>query len=166
MNTLLILFAAICIIIFSAKVIFGKQPRKKQEADNYHRVRLLTRTEFRFYQELIAVLPDSVVVLLKVRLADLIMPKKRIANWRAAFGKVCAKHIDFAIIDRQSARVICLIELDDKSHNRPDRIERDIFVNNICAHSNYDLIHIIVNKSYTADLQLVLERIYLKIKKE
>ena len=33
-----------------------------------------------------------------------------------------------------------LIELDDSSHNRPDRMERDDFINKVCKKTGYVLI--------------------------
>ena len=37
-------------------------------------------------------------------------------------------------------KVIIIIELDDNSHNRPDRIERDSFVNDVLQSNGYKLV--------------------------
>ena len=42
--------------------------------------------------------------------------------WR---NRIHAKHIDFVLCDPGNLQPILCIELDDPSHNRPDRIERD-----------------------------------------
>lgn len=115
---------------------------------NYQQVPLLTDTEKSFYKELVNYLPSTISINLKVRLADLIMPKKGISNWKKAFNKVCSKHIDFVLIDRATSQVICLIELDDVSHNKKNRLERDEFVNHLCSYTGYQIIHIPVSSSY------------------
>lgn len=75
----------------------------------------------------------------KVRLLDLIEPRKDISNYKTALWKIQAKHIDFVICD-QNAKVKCLIEINDNSHNRPDRIERDKFVTEILQACGYKLL--------------------------
>ena len=55
------------------------------------------------------------------------------------FNKIRSKHIDFALAD-EDTNIIALIELDDKSHERPDRIERDEFVNAVLKNTGYVLL--------------------------
>lgn len=74
----------------------------------------------------------------KVRLFDLIEPKNRNPKFRY---KIQAKHVDFVICDKKLvARYI--IELDDSSHNEPDRINRDEFVDSVLKATGYNVIHI------------------------
>lgn len=37
--------------------------------------------------------------------------------------------------------IVCLIELDDYTHQREDRKERDIFVDTILSQNKYKIIH-------------------------
>ena len=46
--------------------------------------------------------------------------------------------------------VVCAIELDDVSHLRPDRIERDKFVNHAFESAGLPLLRIPVEKAYKA----------------
>ena len=77
----------------------------------------------------------------EVRLADLIEPKPKAENpfWMECFNKIKAKHIDFALADEDTS-IVALIELDDSSHARPDRVERDDFVNAVLANTGYTLL--------------------------
>lgn len=60
--------------------------------------------------------------------------------YRSYFNKVQAKHVDFVLCDKKMvARII--IELDDSSHNRPDRQARDSFVDEILENVGYKVIH-------------------------
>lgn len=94
---------------------------------------LTTKNEHEFYKQLLpAATAKNLTVFTKVRLADLIEPDER--DWSrksSAFNKIKAKHVDFVLCEKQYMRPVLVIELDDRSHQRPDRKERDIFVDSI-----------------------------------
>lgn len=83
---------------------------------------LLTKGERAFADALEPCLPAGMRLAAKVRVADIITP----ANPRqiAAFRRISQKHIDFVLLDR-AWQVLAAIELNDKSHERPDRQARD-----------------------------------------
>ncbi len=58
------------------------------------------------------------------------------------FNKIKSKHIDFALCDKQTLAPLLLIELDDSSHNNPNRRNRDDFVNQSLVQAGYKIIHI------------------------
>lgn len=63
----------------------------------------------------------------KVRLFDLIEPKKGKGDRQTLINKIQAKHVDFVLVD-QSMKLIGVLELDDSTHDRADRKQRDSFV--------------------------------------
>ena len=63
----------------------------------------------------------------KVRLFDLIEPKKGKGDRQTLINKIQSKHVDFVLVD-QSMNLIGVLELDDRSHDRADRKDRDSFV--------------------------------------
>lgn len=63
------------------------------------------------------------------------------------FNRIKAKSIDFAIVDN-NYNYKGFIELDDYTHNRQDRIKRDIFVNQLFSTNNLVLKRIKVKKEY------------------
>lgn len=63
----------------------------------------------------------------KVRLFDLIEPKKGAAKRQTLINKIQSKHVDFVLVD-QSMKLIGVLELDDSTHDRADRKQRDSFV--------------------------------------
>lgn len=93
----------------------------------YSRESLLSRGELAFYRVLVRALPPGLVVCPKVRLADLInCPGDA---WRQGFGgRIAGKHVDFVLADAGTLGIRIVIELDDRSHARSDRRERDGFV--------------------------------------
>lgn len=102
---------------------------------------LLSRGELAFYRALVPAVGDRWTTSVKVRLADVIWcpPSER----KTAHGaRVSQKHIDFVLYDRETTEVVLAIELDDRSHGRPERRERDSFVDEVLAACGVVLIRV------------------------
>lgn len=117
-----------------------KQEVKAPEKTTYEAKPLLTYNESRNYQTLFdAAERKGYRVCPKVRLADIITPHNN-EKYMSNFGKIKAKHVDFAICDRYM-KVLAVIELDDKSHDREDRKKRDEFVDSALKEAGIKIIH-------------------------
>lgn len=75
----------------------------------------------------------------KVRLLDLVEPIN--AKDKSALWRIQAKHVDF-VITTDNLIATHVIELDDNSHNTPDRQERDKFVDAVLTSCGYKILHI------------------------
>ena len=107
----------------------------------YYAKDLLTKNERRAYSKLkVLTDPRNLVICPKVRLADLVHPHHNKPNYYSYFGRIQSKHVDFVICN-QRMDVIGIIELDDNSHNRPDRQERDQLVDDILTSVGYKIVH-------------------------
>lgn len=83
----------------------------------------------------------ELTVFAKVRLLDLVEPVKGSSHYKAALYRVQSKHVDFVFTDKSLvARYV--IELDDRSHDTPDRIKRDLFVDTVLKSCGYKVLHI------------------------
>jgi very-short-patch-repair endonuclease len=94
---------------------------------------LLTNRETDFYRVLEYALKDQpYVIAIKPRIADFVNVTYNQRNnqkeFRFYFNKISAKHVDFLLCD-ESFYPVLAIELDDSSHNRSNRKDRDDFVN-------------------------------------
>ena len=126
----------------------------KADAPCYTRIdRLFSPAELRFLQVLLFALPPQVMVFGKVRVADVLAPRKRLSRrqWRRQFWKISSKHFDFVLIDRDTAHILCAIELDDRSHRRADRVQRDKFLNAACQSAGFPLLRWPVQRQYSRD---------------
>ena len=104
-----------------------------------NRQTLLSRGEMAFHGPLLEAVAGKYLVMCKVRLADIITCSQ--TNWYQGWGGAIAqKHIDFVLCDPVTTRFILAIELDDRSHERPDRRRRDAFVNQVMADAAVRLI--------------------------
>lgn len=94
-------------------------------------VNVMTRNESQFYGHLLNVLDESVVILAKVRIADIINPDAALSKseWHSHFLRISQKHVDYLVCSRHGFQILCAIELDDSTHMRNKVIERDRFVN-------------------------------------
>ena len=66
-------------------------------------------------------------------------------NWSGAFSKINGKSVDFLICSN-SMKPIVAIELDDSTHNSPNRQKRDMFVNSIINNADIALLRFEVGK--------------------
>ena len=102
---------------------------------------LLTKNEWIQYKKLKESADiKGYVICPKVRLFDIIEPRKGHAKYKMLMYKIQAKHVDFVICDR-NMHIKAVIELDDKSHDQKERKERDAFVNLILRSVGYKVIH-------------------------
>ena len=80
----------------------------------------------------------------KIRFADLVevsaeADKKEYMKY---FGKIKSKHIDFILCKKDNLYPELLIELNDSSHNKEDRIKRDDFIKKIAERVGYKMVFI------------------------
>lgn len=110
----------------------------------YKQRNLLTQNEYKFYCSLIKIADKyNLSIQVKMRLADIIEVDKRKINnkdYMSYFGKIKSKHIDFVLTHKYTMQMIAAIELDDKSHEKQQRIERDAFVNNALTAAGIEFI--------------------------
>src|SRR5688572_15433710 len=88
---------------------------------------LLSPGECAFFRALSEAVGQRYAISLKTRLADVVHCPRKL--WNSPHGRrISQKHLDFIVYDRSNAEIIAAIELDDRSHDRSDRRERDEFV--------------------------------------
>lgn len=86
----------------------------------------------------------------KVRLGDIIKPAKGLTASKrtTALNKIHQKHVDFVVCTASDLAIVAVIELDDQSHEREDRAERDGFVNQALAMAQIPVVHFPAKKGY------------------
>ena len=114
---------------------------------NYRKKPLLTDHERKFYYSLAPIAKKyDLCILSKIRIADLVEPTAHVYKERSEyfhyFGKIKAKHIDFALCDPEDLEVKLLIELDDWTHGTAKGRERDEFVEEVYRDTGYRLLRV------------------------
>ena len=107
----------------------------------------------RIFFALLCATKNQYLVFPKVRLGDILDIQHGI-SWKRrnhAFNHIKSKHIDFLIVSRDTLKIVWAIELDDSSHNRPDRQWRDDFVDAALDAANIKIQHFKAKMAYNAD---------------
>lgn len=124
---------------------------KEKETDyskSYQKKYLLTKNEWHEYKKLKQLANNkNLQVFPKVRLLDLIEPRRGEAHYKSLLYKIQSKHVDFIICD-QNAYIKAIVEIDDNSHNTEDRKNRDEFVDSVLTSVGYKVIR---TKAVTED---------------
>jgi len=126
---------------------------------------LFTPAERSFYGVLQSAVSDRYVVFGKVRMGDVlkVLPRLGTKNAIIARSKIQQKHLDFVLCKKDTLEVVCCIELNDRSHERPDRVKRDNFVRAAFKQANVVLVEFQVRSTYNRDV--VLEQILSAVAK-
>ena len=146
---LFLLAAALQVVVaLQKKKGAGKKANKFEGAGP-----LMSPGELKFFRALDAAVGGHYRVFSKVRLADIVQPAKTGDKraWYAAFGVIKSKHVDFAVCDPDTLEFRLIVELDDKSHDRSDRAERDQKVDDILAQANLPILHFPAKAAYSAE---------------
>lgn len=120
----------------------SKEPDPQNDYKGHYQAKyLLTRNEWYEYKKLkqYAAIHD-LQICPKVRLLDIVEPRRGDPNYMSYIGKIKSKHVDFVICD-QDLHIKGIVELDDNSHDRTDRKERDAFVDGVLTDVGYKVIH-------------------------
>jgi hypothetical protein len=137
-----------CLASFLARLGFR---RGTPQAMPYHvRDDFLSPAEFSFYRVLRVATSDWAVVCPKVALGDLFFAKtgghRQNRSW---MNRIDRKHVDFLLCDPKTMRPMLGIELDDASHRRSDREQRDLLVEQAFAAAKLPLARVPVRAEYS-----------------
>jgi len=153
----------VLVALWLIRVLLESLLKPSPKAINYVlRASLVTEGERSFLGCLDSVLPPEVRVFAKVRLADIFSAENSSdrAGWQSAFNRIQSKHVDFLLCRSDDLSFLAAIELDDKSHAKTDRQERDKFLDCLFANSRIKLLRIRAQKSYnTSELARKLDEV-------
>lgn len=110
----------------------------------------LSAAELKFFHFLRQVVGQHFHVCAKVRIGDLLYVVNRNKNMGHA-NRIERKHVDFVLCDPASMQPKLVIELDDSSHQRPDRQERDRLVDAAFSAASFPILHVRCRSQYSPD---------------
>lgn len=166
-----ILGFAILVFVVSAIYYMNKKPEKPKNSTETQNIeeqelqplgkvvypykltqRVFSPKEGYFYRDVRPIAERlGLIVFTKMRLADLLEVPKNHPEFTKWFNHIKAKHIDFIFVDREY-HIKLLVEVDDPSHNRPDRQARDQEVDEMFRQQGLEVLHLRVwGRQYGAD---------------
>lgn len=168
---------AVLVFVISAIYYMNKKPKATKEAIKQQttveqeeqplgkvaypykiKLRIFSPKEGYFYRDVRPIADKlGLLVFTKMRLADLLEVPKTQPDYMKWFNRIKAKHIDFILVDRDY-HIRLLVEVDDPSHNRPDRQARDEEVDEIFRQQGMEVLHLRAwGKQYGAeDLETII----------
>lgn len=144
MENLIYLFF-IAIIILSIKNSTSRNDIREDKSSqiyNYGRKDyLMTKSEHNFFQILNEIFQEQYHIFPQMHLSSILDQRKvKGQNWNAAFRHINGKSVDFVLCDKQYARPVVAIELDDWTHDRETRQTRDKEVERIFEAAKMPLV--------------------------
>lgn len=153
MEYIIILILIIYIIAKNLKDKKSKQNNVEINYKQYYRPKryLITLNELNFYKVLLEVAKElNLIVFAQVSLYNILQTKKNLDYSTNAkyFNKIASKSIDFVLADPKDCKIKLCIELDDSTHNKVKRQERDKFINELFKNLEIDLLRFHVYDIY------------------
>ena len=145
---------AIAAVVFVVISLFGSglAPEREKIGFKYRRKQFfMTRAEHEFYDALIRAVGGEYYIFAQVHLPTIVDHTTKGQNWRSALAHINRKSVDFVLCDKTYLSPKLAIELDDKSHARPDRQERDTEVERILRGAGVPLLRIENHGSFNPD---------------
>ena len=130
--------------------------QKKKEIEDLENLPYRKRDDFlsdaetSFFHVLKSITGNHLVIFSKISFSDIFFVVNRKENM-AYYNKISQKHVDFLICNPKTLAPMFAIELDDTSHSKHRRIERDEFVDKVFETANLPLLHIPVQVSYNTE---------------
>ena len=115
---------------------------------------VITKNELNFYNVLMQIAKElDLVVFSQVSLYNILETKQDLdyKTKTIYFNKIAAKSIDFVLVDKNNCRIKLCIELDDITHKKEKRIERDKFINQLFKELEINLLRYPVYQIYYKD---------------
>ncbi len=131
LETILYLGIAFICLLLIFVILFSR--KKKVEPHYILKDKLLTRTELEYYNIINSFFGQDYLILPQINLASIIDKEG------GGFRNELFRNVDFGIFDF-NFRPILLIEINDNTHFRKDRAERDKKVLDICQKTHIPLV--------------------------
>ena len=115
---------------------------------------VITKNELNFYTALLEVAKElDLIVFSQVSLYNILETKSNLdyKTKTIFFNKIASKSIDFVLVDKKNCRIKLCIELDDNTHKKEKRIERDNFINKLFKDLEIDLLRYPLYNIYYKD---------------
>ena len=111
----------------------------------------LTPAERSFFGVLQVAVADSLLILAKVRIADILSIRRSTEKRQSHLNRITSKHVDFVLCSADTVEPLLVIELDDCSHSSKSAQEKDAFKNEAFAAAGLPLLRVPVKRAYNVE---------------
>lgn len=146
------LFAVVVIVVIISSVIVPRQQMYRYKS----RSEIMTRAELDLYKKLVQICGNKYIVFPQIHLSSLLDHRVKGQNWKAAFYHINGKSVDFVLVNAKTFKTSLAIELDDYTHLKRQRQERDREVELLFSSAGVPLCRL-SNTLYKTPKQIALE---------
>jgi hypothetical protein len=143
---MVIVALGIMLILKSFKPAVRRNPTTATSPPVHRVASLLTDTELDFFRVLDNAAKGRCRIMCKVRLIDLIDVDKSNYAW---FNKIVPRHVDFVLCHSDTFVPLCVVELDDPSHEQNARKEKDKELNLVLQAAGIDCARFRTTHNYS-----------------
>jgi very-short-patch-repair endonuclease len=136
----LVVFAVILISRLSAHSRSTKKVFKNNIYSYTAKSSLMSKTESDFFVKLERAVSERYYVFPQVHLSAILDHRVKGQEWKYAFRHINGKSVDYVLCSRATLKPTYAIELDDYTHDKPDRRERDSEVERIFEAASLSLV--------------------------
>lgn len=153
MSWILIVFLAAILLVAIAITAGKKRTRGKVGFPYAPRSPLFSAAERSFLSVLDKAVGSEHRVFGKVRVADIAKVKSGLNNSarQGALNKIASKHFDYVVCRHSDLSVVCVVELNDKSHASKRAQARDKFIDGVCDTIRLPLLKVPAKRSYSVE---------------
>jgi Protein of unknown function (DUF2726) len=141
-----ILFA----LVIALKLVEQLLKKKSGGAAYKRKQKLFSDAERSFLGVLDQILGTRYRIFGKIRLADIVITQAGLSNAAraSAFNRICSRHVDFVLCDRDTLKIVAAVELDDASHESVHRQKRDKFVDETLHSAGVPFVRFKAQRAY------------------
>lgn len=136
----LVIFAAILISALRANTSSKKKVFKNNVYNYTAKYSLMSKTESDFFVKLEQAVSERYYVFPQVHLSAILDHRAKGQEWKYAFSHINGKSVDYVLCSKTTLKPAYAIELDDYTHDKADRRERDREVERIFEAANLPLV--------------------------
>lgn len=151
-----VLFAVVFAVRFFEEMVPGRYYGKMRLSGYRLRHRVMNDSEAAFFLMLTKELSPNHHVFPKMRIADILDTKDGEGYFNRR-NKILPKHIDFLVCDAYFQPIVG-IEIDGKSHNSFDRIERDKFKDDVFKGVGLEFIRVKVGSDFRGAVEAIVQK--------
>lgn len=141
MKVIIIALVGVIIIFVLAKLMPSKSKQNYDLSKYSLKTSIVTPVEKWMYNVIQSELPENFLITPKIGMKDFIDIKKG-KDFMRHFTHIAQKHIDFLICEKDTLSPVLGIEIDDSSHQKESRRDRDQSVDEIYNAIGLKVLHI------------------------
>lgn len=141
----LILSIISLLLPFAKEFLEKRQEEKKyitEDARYSKKQYFMTTAEHHVFDQLLKIAGEKYHVFPQVHYSKIMYAEGQQNFHNPWFNKIDRKSADFVLFDKHDISPVLVIEHDDKTHNRKDRIERDDFIDHTLEKSGISIVHV------------------------